>query len=117
MRLNKFSRALRLTSALSIGATMVLSLSAPAFALNECFPRLMSKNIREAVLAYKAAQYCKNMPYTIDQASHRVDELRCNTEANAIIDNLVSAYNAEYKLTLTGQAAVVGCGAAAQIAW
>lgn len=108
-------QGLRGIVSLGLAAAIALGAVPSAQAVSVCMPRYISQNIKNAVLATKAAQYCGNMPYTADQAMSFVDEMRCNAEASQIIDNLLFKNEERYKSILTGDMAGVACGAAAKI--
>lgn len=103
---------------LAFGASLGLANVAVAGSNSEvglCTPRLISERIKESVLAMKAAQYCKGMPYTIDQAARHVEGMRCSPQASAIVDNMMTQYDLEYKTILKGDAGLVACHQAALI--
>ena len=99
---------------MSLALAITASAAGPAAAFGQCAPRVISKNIKDAVLAMKAAQYCEGLPYTINQAAHQVEAMRCSDTASEIIDRLQSQTES-YRLLLTGSAGTVGCAQAAQI--
>lgn len=97
------------------GGVAIAAAIPPAQAISVCMPRYISQNIKDAVLAAKAAKYCPNMPYTADQAMSFVDEMRCNAQASQIIDNLLFNNEEQYKAILTKDPNKVACGQAAKI--
>lgn len=110
-------RGLSVAAATGMILAMMTTVSpaAPRHEMGQCMPRMIAKGIKESVLAMKAAQYCKGMPYTISQAAQRVEELRCSPQASEIIDGLLSDHNGQYKLILKGDTGLVACTQAAQI--
>lgn len=99
---------------LTITATMASVASAN---VGLCSPRLISANIKEAVLALKATEHCAGtqLPYNHDQATARLDDLRCGKQASDLIDDMVKNYEREYRTILRTDAGQVVCKHAATI--
>jgi len=119
MRSIKFPRPLRHVIGAAVGCmgAMVL-MSAPALAGGpQCGPRYIAHNIQEAVLALKAAQYCKraDLPYTAAEASQRVDSLRCGDSSSLLIDELLMNFDQQYKTILVRDPQHIICERAVQI--
>lgn len=103
---------------LMAAAVSAVMLSAPALAQEnrtQCGPRNIAQNLKEAVLAMKAAQYCEGMPYTIGEAAARVEAMRCNDQASTLIDELLNDFSAEYEAVFAADAGDVVCTQAAAI--
>lgn len=69
----------------------------------QCAPRMIAQNIKDAVLALKATEYCVGFefPYTIDDVNRRIEDLRCGNDSSQLLDELINDYNLEYKTILT----------------
>lgn len=103
----------------TIAASMTI-VAPPAFADAsgaQCQLRLMSINIKEAVLAMKAARYCQDfdLPYTMDDVAARIEDLRCGPQSSAMIDDLMENYEVQYKLIMKTDARMTICKQATTI--
>lgn len=113
-----FDRVRSLLRAVSLAfATlmMVLATVPQAQAISLCMPRYISQNIKDAVLASKAAKYCSDMPYTTTEAMHFVDKMRCSPAASELIDGLLFQHEEDYRTILVKDPNHVACNAAAKI--
>ncbi len=83
----------------------------------QCSQRYIAQNIKSAVLALKATKYCKNikLPYSRAQAGKKIEELRCNTQASNLLDELIINYDREYKNIMSGPGAELICSNAASL--
>lgn len=88
-----------------------------AHAGQECSRRYIAQNIKDAVLAMKATQYCvgHEFPYTQQQVLDRLELLRCDDGAIALIDELLEGFEKEYKEILTTDAKDTICMYAATL--
>jgi len=81
-------------------------------------PRFIAANIEQAVMAYKAARYCQGLPYTVAEASERVDLMRaCNNDASKLIDEMLDGNEEHYRFLYVEDPTRVACQAAARIAF
>ena len=95
---------------------LALAGTLPATAESQCMPRFIAQNIEDAVMAFTAARYCDGLPYTIAEASQRVDLMRnCNSDASAMIDGMLDGHDEEYRNIYTSDPTRVACQAAAAI--
>lgn len=83
----------------------------------QCQLRSLSKNIKTAILAMQATRYCHgfNLPYTADEATERLDDLRCGTQSSQMIDDLLVSYDAQYETIMKTDARLVVCNQATTI--
>lgn len=83
----------------------------------QCGPRFIAVNIKTAVLAPKATEYClgEELPYTVADVWERIDSLRCGPESSTLIDDLINDYNREYKTILATDAKRTVCKMAMDI--
>lgn len=72
-------------------------------------------NIQNAVLALNAAEFCRAMPYTIAQAQGQIVRMRADPDTSILLDELISNYNGQYQLALTGAGHEDLCASAATI--
>lgn len=84
-----------------------------------CSPRLISENIKDAVLMLKANELCRGieLPYTHDEARERLESLRCGEQASNIIDNMVQNYQREFKTIMQSDPNQTVCKVAATLSW
>lgn len=100
----------------AVASLSVVAASTPqAQAISLCMPRYISQNIKDAVLASKAAKYCADMPYTAAEAMKFVDRMRCSPAASELIDGLLFQHEEDYRNILTLDPSHVACDAAAKI--
>ena len=83
----------------------------------QCAQRVIAQNIKSAVLAYKATQYCVGvrLPYSRAQVSDRIDSLRCSSQASNILDELLDDYDGQYRAIMSGTGKQVVCSEAAKL--
>lgn len=105
----------RTAAALLIAGLSLTATATPGQAVTVCGPRYISQNIKDAVLAAKAAKYCTGMPYTLTQALAFVDRMRCTPEASKMIDDLLFNNEDRFVAVLTGDARQAACEQAAKI--
>lgn len=100
------------------GVVLVMTSSASASG-PQCAPRHIAQNIKTAVLAMKATQYClrEDLPYTAAEVSERIDSLRCGEESSRIIDELLGDFEQAYKTILARDTRHVVCMQAAMISF
>ena len=106
----------RVLAGIILFPVFVLAGIAPSSAENACMPRFIAQNIEDAVMAFTAARYCDGLPYTIAEASQRVDQMRgCNADASAMIDGMLDGRDETYRNIYTSDPTRVACQAAATI--
>lgn len=111
MSINRTLIGLALASVLGLAGT------APATAGEQCMPRFIARNIQDAVMALNASRYCEGLPYTIADASKRVDLMRdCNRDASVMIDEMLDGSEERYRNIFTTDPSMTACTAAAAIA-
>ena len=107
----------RFVAGIILSPILILAGVAPSSAENACMPRFIAQNIEDAVMAYTAARYCDGLPYTIAEASQRVDQMRgCNADASAMIDGMLDGHEEAYRNIYVSDPTQVACQAAAAIA-
>lgn len=119
MPINYLPRLLTRTAGVVVGMTgifLAMSMSASADG-RQCAPRAIAQNIKDAVLALKATEYCKSedLPYTAADAAARIETLRCGPQSSELIDELLNNYEQEYKTILARDVRHVVCLQAASI--
>lgn len=85
----------------------------------QCGQRVIAANIKQAVLALKAKEYChdENIPYTQEQVEARVESLKCGPQSVELIDELINEFDRQYKTILVGDVKKVVCKQAVSITW
>lgn len=102
---------------LALGTALVFAIAAPVAVQAQCMPRFISQNIEDAVTALTASRYCPNLPYTIAEASQRIDLMRaCNVGASERIDEMLNGNEDRYRRIYTDDPQKIACQAAATIA-
>jgi hypothetical protein len=101
-------------------ATACFATASPALAGgSQCGQRVIAANIKNAVLALKATQYCRDekIPYTVEEVNARLDALNCGPQSIELIDELINEYDRQYKTILTSDVKRVVCTQALTISW
>lgn len=108
-----------LAAPLMVVAVLATTMGAANANVGLCSPRLISENIKNAVLALKATEHCAGteLPYSHDQATIWVDDMRCGSEASNLIDELLMNYDREYRTIMRTDAGQVVCKMAAEISF
>jgi len=115
---SKFTRAAAgtalLLAAMSVPAAGPVQAGGP-----QCGQRVIAANIKQAVLALKAKEYChdENIPYTQEQVEARIESLKCGPQSVELIDELINEYDRQYKTILVGDVRKVVCKQAISISW
>lgn len=111
-----FSPVRRVLAGIVLVPALALAGTLPASAAQQCMPRFIAQNIEDAVMAFTAARYCDGLPYTIAEASQRVDLMRgCNPDASAMIDDMLDGHDEHYRNIYMSDPTRVACQAAAAI--
>lgn len=103
-----------------IVAVSMAAMTTPVLAQSggdQCQLRTLAANIKSAVLALKATRYCRgfDLPYTRDEVTARIDDLRCGSQSSALIDDLLDNYEIQYKTIMKTDARQVVCNQATTI--
>ncbi len=117
--MNKNKSILKKLPAYFIFIFLFLPIFAPAQEFNaKCSQRFIAQNIKSAVLAFKATKYCKSvkLPYSQAQASKRIDDLRCNAQASALLDELIEKYDEQYRTIMNTPNSNIVCQQAIALA-
>ena len=106
----------RIAAALFVAALLGLSAATPVEAARQCMPRYIAQNIHDAVMAFAASRYCKQLPNSIGEAAARIDQMRdCGEDASSLIDNMLDGHDADFQMIFVEDPTRTACLQAAQI--
>jgi len=99
------------------GLLFASTINASSASGKQCGPRFIAVNIKSAVLALKATEFCTGqaLPYSAIDVWERIDSLRCGPESSALIDDLINDYDREYSTILATDAKQTVCNMATTI--
>lgn len=117
----KHSKLARIIAGTAILSAIVgFSIATPVQAGGpQCGQRVIAANIKQAVLALKAKEYChdENIPYTQEQVEARIESLKCGPQSVELIEELINEFDRQYKTILVGDVKKVVCKQAISISW